>query len=156
MIIVERTLQSPRCFNEQTIRSMWWKSSVQVRTTNDFSDNPRLNHRLSFVFEQSSNGQPRCCWRSSMRMYWSSRNVWVSWRKKKLGWIDEKILIKINFSVISSDGKTYRNYCHLIESSKLARTEQKPTIKVVKRKPCDLGSLKMKKISFRRKPKDIL
>lgn len=38
-----------------------------------------------------------------------------------------------------SDGKTYRNYCHLIESSKLARTEQKPTIKVVKRKPCDLA-----------------
>jgi len=36
-----------------------------------------------------------------------------------------------------SDGKTYRNYCHLKESSKLAKVEQKPTITVVKRKPCD-------------------
>jgi len=36
-----------------------------------------------------------------------------------------------------SDGKTYRNYCHLMESSKLAKIEQKPVIKVFKRKPCD-------------------
>ncbi|CAF1104337.1 unnamed protein product [Rotaria sp. Silwood1] len=36
-----------------------------------------------------------------------------------------------------SDGKTYRNYCHLMESSKLAKVEQKPIIKVFKRKPCD-------------------
>jgi hypothetical protein len=36
-----------------------------------------------------------------------------------------------------SDGKTYRNYCHLMESSKLAKIEQKPIIKVFKRKPCD-------------------
>lgn len=36
-----------------------------------------------------------------------------------------------------SDGKTYRNYCHLMESSKLAKIEQKPLIKVIKRKPCD-------------------
>ncbi|CAF2423420.1 unnamed protein product [Rotaria sp. Silwood2] len=36
-----------------------------------------------------------------------------------------------------SDGKTYRNYCHLMESSKLAKIEQKPAIKVFKRKPCD-------------------
>ncbi|CAF1309777.1 unnamed protein product [Adineta steineri] len=36
-----------------------------------------------------------------------------------------------------SDGKTYRNYCHLMESSKLAKAEQKPVIKVFKRKPCD-------------------
>jgi len=36
-----------------------------------------------------------------------------------------------------SDGKTYRNYCHLTESSKLAKIEQKPLIRVVKRKPCD-------------------
>jgi hypothetical protein len=39
----------------------------------------------------------------------------------------------------SSDGKTYRNYCHLMESSKLAKAEQKPVIKVFKRKPCDSG-----------------
>ena len=39
----------------------------------------------------------------------------------------------------SSDGKTYRNYCHLMESSKLAKIEQKPVIKVFKRKPCDSG-----------------
>lgn len=37
----------------------------------------------------------------------------------------------------SSDGKTYRNYCHLMETSKLAKIEQKPIIKVFKRKPCD-------------------
>jgi len=36
-----------------------------------------------------------------------------------------------------SDGKTYRNYCHLMESIKLAKAEQKPIIKVAKRKPCD-------------------
>lgn len=36
-----------------------------------------------------------------------------------------------------SDGKTYRNYCHLMETSKLAKIEQKPIIKVFKRKPCD-------------------
>jgi len=36
-----------------------------------------------------------------------------------------------------SDGKTYRNYCHLMETSKLAKAEQKPVIKVFKRKPCD-------------------
>jgi len=36
-----------------------------------------------------------------------------------------------------SDGKTYRNYCHLMETSKLAKIEQKPVIKVFKRKPCD-------------------
>jgi hypothetical protein len=36
-----------------------------------------------------------------------------------------------------TDGKTYRNYCHLMESSKLAKIEQKPVIKVFKRKPCD-------------------
>ena len=42
-------------------------------------------------------------------------------------------------NVFSSDGKTYRNYCHLKESSKLAKVEQKPTITVVKRKPCDSG-----------------
>lgn len=41
--------------------------------------------------------------------------------------------------IFSSDGKTYRNYCHLKESSKLAKIEQKPTITVVKRKPCDSG-----------------
>ncbi len=39
----------------------------------------------------------------------------------------------------SSDGKTYRNYCHLTESSRLAKAEQKPIIKVFKRKPCDSG-----------------
>ncbi len=43
--------------------------------------------------------------------------------------------------VKSSDGKTYRNYCHLMESSKLAKAEQKPIIKVFKRKPCDSGTL---------------
>ncbi|CAF0739952.1 unnamed protein product [Didymodactylos carnosus] len=36
-----------------------------------------------------------------------------------------------------SDGKTYRNYCHLMESAKLAKAEQQPIIKVYKRKPCD-------------------
>ena len=41
--------------------------------------------------------------------------------------------------IFSSDGKTYRNYCHLKESSKLAKIEQKPAITVVKRKPCDSG-----------------
>ena len=50
---------------------------------------------------------------------------------------------------ISSDGKTYRNYCHLVESSKLAKAEQKPIIKVVKRKPCDSGrSLYISSIVF--------
>lgn len=39
--------------------------------------------------------------------------------------------------ICGSDGKTYRNYCHLMESSKLAKIEQKPIIRVVKRKPCD-------------------
>jgi hypothetical protein len=39
--------------------------------------------------------------------------------------------------ICGSDGKTYRNYCHLMESSKLAKIEQKPVIKVFKRKPCD-------------------
>lgn len=39
--------------------------------------------------------------------------------------------------ICGSDGKTYRNYCHLMESSKLAKVEQKPAIKVFKRKPCD-------------------
>ncbi|CAF1303124.1 unnamed protein product [Rotaria magnacalcarata] len=39
--------------------------------------------------------------------------------------------------VCGTDGKTYRNYCHLMESSKLAKIEQKPIIKVARRKPCD-------------------
>ncbi len=45
----------------------------------------------------------------------------------------------ISYFKNSSDGKTYRNYCHLMESSKLAKIEQKPVIKVFKRKPCDSG-----------------
>ena len=50
--------------------------------------------------------------------------------------------------IFSSDGKTYRNYCHLKESSKLAKIEQKPTITVVKRKPCDSGRGKTQSLSI--------
>ena len=50
-----------------------------------------------------------------------------------------KICLSFPRTTFSSDGKTYRNYCHLKEASKLAKIEQKATITVVKRKPCDSG-----------------